>query len=62
MATGEVLSTHLIEPGKTYWRNQNKSPADGRAPRDETYVSTHVRHMSRLITEAERGGFEPPMD
>ena len=28
--TGEVLSTHLIEPNKSYWRNQNKSPADGR--------------------------------
>jgi hypothetical protein len=24
--TGEVLSTHLIEPNKTYWRNQNKEP------------------------------------
>ena len=28
--TGEVLSTHLIEPDKTYWRNQNKKP--GRWP------------------------------
>jgi hypothetical protein len=28
--TGEVLSTHLIEPDKTYWRNQNKEP--GRWP------------------------------
>jgi hypothetical protein len=24
--TGEVLSTHLIEPTKTYWRNQQRSP------------------------------------
>lgn len=30
LATGEVLSTHLIEPTKTYWRNQNKEP--GRWP------------------------------
>jgi transposase InsO family protein len=30
LATGEVLSTHLIEPDKTYWRNQN-NPA-GRWP------------------------------
>jgi transposase InsO family protein len=30
IATGEVLSTHLIEPTKTYWRNQNKEP--GRWP------------------------------
>ena len=28
--TGEVLSVHLIEPGKAYWRNQNKEP--GRWP------------------------------
>jgi transposase InsO family protein len=27
---GELLSTHLIEPDKTYWRNQNKKP--GRWP------------------------------
>ena len=24
--TGEILSTHLIEPDKTYWRNQNNKP------------------------------------
>jgi hypothetical protein len=30
LATGEVLSTHQIEPTKTYWRNQNKKP--GRWP------------------------------
>jgi transposase InsO family protein len=30
LRTGEVLSTHLIEPDKTYWRNQNKEP--GRWP------------------------------
>lgn len=28
--TGEVLSTHLIEPHKTYWRNQTRQP--GRWP------------------------------
>ena len=28
--TGEVLSTHLIQPDKSYWRNQNKEP--GRWP------------------------------
>jgi len=28
--TGEVLSVHLIEPDKTYWRNQSKQP--GRWP------------------------------
>ena len=28
--TGEVLSVHLIEPDKSYWRNQNKEP--GRWP------------------------------
>jgi hypothetical protein len=30
LATGEVLSRHLIEPTKTYWRNHNKQP--GRWP------------------------------
>ena len=30
LETGEVLSVHLIEPHKTYWRNQNKAP--GRWP------------------------------
>ncbi len=30
LTTGEVLSTHLIEPNKNYWRNQNKEP--GRSP------------------------------
>jgi hypothetical protein len=30
LTTGEVLSVHLVEPNKTYWRNQNKEP--GRWP------------------------------
>jgi len=30
LETGEILSTHLIEPDKGYWRNQNKEP--GRWP------------------------------
>jgi transposase InsO family protein len=30
LTTGEVLSVHLIEPDKTYWRNQNREP--GRWP------------------------------
>ena len=30
LTTGEVLSMHLIEPNKTYWRNQQKAP--GRWP------------------------------
>ena len=31
LETGEILSTHLIEPDKGYWRNQQKDP--GRWPR-----------------------------
>jgi transposase InsO family protein len=31
LETGEVLSVHHIEPGRTYWRNQLRSP--GRWPR-----------------------------
>jgi transposase InsO family protein len=30
LATGEVLSTHHIDPGRAYWRNQNNKP--GRWP------------------------------
>ena len=30
LATGEILSTHLIQPTKSYWRNQQKRP--GRWP------------------------------
>jgi transposase InsO family protein len=30
LATGEVLSVHIIEPEKTYWRNQQREP--GRWP------------------------------
>jgi transposase InsO family protein len=30
LSTGEILSIHLIEPNKSYWRNQNKEP--GRWP------------------------------
>ena len=30
LTTGEVLSTHLIDPAKTYWRNQMREP--GRWP------------------------------
>jgi transposase InsO family protein len=30
LTTGEVLSVHLIQPNKSYWRNQNKEP--GRWP------------------------------
>jgi transposase InsO family protein len=32
--TGEVLSTHLIEPNKTYWRNQNKEPGRWPSPQN----------------------------
>lgn len=42
LTTGEVLSIHLIEPEKTYWRNQNKQP--GRWPSSPT-----LRPMTRLI-------------
>jgi hypothetical protein len=38
--TGEILSTHQIEPDKTYWRNQNKQA--GRWP-----SAPQTRPMSR---------------
>jgi transposase InsO family protein len=33
LGTGEVLSNHLIEPAKGYWRNQRRNP--GRWPRSQ---------------------------
>ena len=40
LTTGEVLSLHLIEPTKTYWRNQNKQPGRWPGP-------SKLRPMSR---------------
>lgn len=34
LTTGEVLSRHLVDPDKSYWRNQNKEP--GRWPSSST--------------------------
>ena len=58
--TGEVLSTHLIEPDRPTGATKTKSPAAGRAPKTETYDATHLRHMSRLITTSGARGLEPP--
>lgn len=30
--TGEILSRHTIDPAKTYWRNNDKTRADGPIP------------------------------
>ena len=57
LSTGEVLSIHLIEPNKTYWRNQQR--AAGRAPGSETDVPRHLGPMSRDITQR-RGGDSNP--
>jgi hypothetical protein len=56
LTTGEVLSTHTIDPDRSYWRNQQKAPADGQ---DVTYDPTHPSHMTRLITLVELRGLEP---
>jgi hypothetical protein len=32
--TGEVLSTHLIDPNKTYWRNQEREPGRWPSPQN----------------------------
>jgi transposase InsO family protein len=34
LTTGEVLSVHLIEPDKTYWRNQNNKPGRWPSPQN----------------------------
>jgi transposase InsO family protein len=40
--TGEVLSTHLIDPDKRYWRNQNKEPGRWPSSTGATDVATQV--------------------
>jgi hypothetical protein len=45
--TGEILSSHLIEPDKGNRRNQRRNQADGRGPGNRlitgvTHVATHV--------------------
>jgi transposase InsO family protein len=34
LTTGEVLSTHLIDPDKTYWRNQMREPGRWPSPQN----------------------------
>jgi transposase InsO family protein len=54
--TGELLSSHRIEPSRSYWRNTQKPRADGpRLPEQdtcldsgETYVATHDRVELRV--------------
>ena len=48
LTTGEILSTHTIDPDRSYWRNQQNAPADGQGVTND---STHLSHMTRLITE-----------
>ena len=50
LTTGEVLSTHQIDPTVPTGATHNDSPAAGRAPKTETHVPRHVGHMSRDIT------------
>jgi transposase len=66
--TGEVLSTHRIEPDRSRWRDQRRDPGRWQRPRATdanagpsmvTDVPTQVSAMSRLMTMAERVGFEP---
>jgi transposase InsO family protein len=42
LTTGEVLSRHLIEPNKTYWRNQMREPGRWPSSQTETHVATQV--------------------
>jgi transposase InsO family protein len=47
LATGEILSTHLIEPGKGYWRNQQRDP--GRWPGSHDYLITGVTDVATHV-------------
>ena len=62
--TGEILSTHRIEPDRGTGGTRDETPADGRGPKrpsDHTVAddATHVSPMSRLMTLARPTGFEP---
>lgn len=52
-STPAKLSTHHVDPAKSYWRNTQKTQADGPGLSNATYVATQMRHMSRLITMVE---------
>ena len=49
--TGEILSTHQIQPEQELLAQHTKSPGPmARSSSNETHVATQVRPMSRLIT------------
>ena len=52
--TGEILSTHLIEPDRRYWRSQRRARPMAGVSSDRV---THVSLMSRLMTMARPTGF-----
>ena len=58
--TGEILSTHRIEPDRQYWRNQQKSP--GRWPGAKSVTSCRDSDVSYVATHhtVRPKGFEPP--
>ena len=55
--TGEILATNTIDPDRSYWRNQQQDPADGRALTEkvDTCHDSPVDTMSRLITCGSKG-------
>ena len=55
LTTGEVLSTHLIEPEKTYWRNQNKEPDRWPRPQTRPCPETPEPHVPTHHRKPERG-------
>ena len=57
LSTGEVLSTHTIDPNRTYWRNQQKRP--GRWPGRIPMTRLICRTMTRLITGWSLGDSNP---
>ncbi|MEV7529202.1 hypothetical protein [Agrococcus sediminis] len=54
--TGEVLATHTVDPARTYWRDNDRSP--GRWPGllpDMNDDAEHLCTMSRVITLVDLG-------
>ena len=58
LATGEILSTHQIEPEKSYWRNTQRSP--GRWPGLPVGKSRLRCHLCRDSTHGGRRGTRTP--
>jgi hypothetical protein len=63
LQTGEILSTHAIDPDRAYWRNTQRAPAAGRELSDcHTCRDSGVTHVSTHHMRACRDSNPKPSD